>query len=196
MSFMGVILENGQSSVSLSTCSLVVTFTNLAGLAVILRYYAVYSRRTFLSLSSLLGFLSMSSLALYLHKIDDAPQIFHIVPFITISLFSFGFCVGWGPLPHLFLGEGLPLRIRGPAAGFITGVSWMANFVFVKSFIPLTGQFGYVKVLMGHAVVCGVGGLVLGQLYPEVTGKTDIELMGYYSSMYCNGKTKNAKKFK
>merc|ERR1712002_749266 len=100
-------------------------------------------RRILLNLSSSVMVLSISVLGLFFYianNPDDkklAEQI-DLVPVASLSIFVFGFSVGFGPIPWLMMSELFAPEIRSRASSLATSSNWALAFLVTNFFEDVT----------------------------------------------------------
>lgn len=107
----------------------------------------------------------------------------NLVPVVAIMLYIVSFSVGWGPVPFLFMGEGLPWSVRGNATGMAMALNWGSAFLVTKSFFWLSGYIGYGWVFIVYSMFTTAGGLLMEIYMPETLGKSITEMDTYYINL-------------
>lgn len=99
------------------------------------------------------------------------------VPLMSLILFTLAFSLGWGPIPWLFLGEGLPSQTRGMIGSIAATFNWACAFAVTQSFNSLVDLLGTHVVFWIFSANVIVSALVVYFCLPETKGRTleDIE---------------------
>lgn len=142
-------------------------------------------RRTLLRISTVICvpclLLTSFSLITKDYFIIDSHSFAHKIPVIAIYLFVFAFAVGWGPVPFLFMGEGLPSSIRGNATGKAVALNWAFAFLVTKYFKYITALLGYGWVFFVFAFCTLMAGIIIDIYMPETFGKSLEEMESFYN---------------
>lgn len=94
------------------------------------------------------------------------------LPLVSFMVYVVAFSLGWGPIPWLFMGEALPVKIRGPAASIVTALNWSCTFVITKTFPGMVELIGPSYVFYMFTGIMTFGTLFAFFLVPETRGKT------------------------
>lgn len=197
VAFTSIIFTRAKSSVDAGIASMANALINLITSIFVLPLFAKYPRKLFITISSQIMVVSLLSLSIYFWVLDSVNlnnisyRISTYIPSICISFFTFGIGVGWGPIPWVFISEGLPLKVRGIGAGIVSSVNWGFNFLTTKSFLWSTVNWGYSLTFFFYAVSLIIGSSLTLRTYPETFGLQNIELEKYYENLY---KRKNLEK--
>ena len=99
-------------------------------------------RRILLLSSSFLMVVSISTLGAYfyikenLNDVDTATKI-EAIPVVSLSVFIFGFSIGFGPIPWLMMSELFSPKVKGMASSTATLFNWTLAFCVTKFFADL-----------------------------------------------------------
>merc|ERR1711915_1031827 len=102
------------------------------------------------------------------------------IPMVGLLTYIFAFAFGWGPIPWVFLGEGLPSRVRGLAASLVVAINWGFAFVITKTFSWFNDSLGIHYTFMIYAVLTAIIYMFLEPSMPETFGKSVIEMDQLY----------------
>ncbi|XP_037089041.1 facilitated trehalose transporter Tret1-2 homolog [Pollicipes pollicipes] len=171
------------SSIDGNLCSVVVGLVNFGATFIANVMIDRLGRKVLLYISSSLMVASLAVLGAFFYVKEELPQQHALVtelgwlPLVSFMVFVVAFSVGWGPIPWLFLGEGLPGRIRGSAGSVATAFNWACTFVVTKTFNDLIHAVGAHGTFWLFGVCTAVGLLFTVGFMPETRGKTleDIE---------------------
>ncbi|XP_063604196.1 facilitated trehalose transporter Tret1-like [Penaeus indicus] len=94
------------------------------------------------------------------------------LPLVSFMVYVVAFSLGWGPIPWLFMGEALPVKIRGPAASIVTALNWSCTFVITKTFPGMVELIGPSYVFYMFTAIMTLATLFAFFLVPETRGKT------------------------
>lgn len=141
----------------------------------------IYGRRP-LSLFSGIGMsVCLMVLASYLHMVENGKVV--ATPVVPLMSFVFYFvtnAVGFLPLPFALAAELFPTKIRGTAAGFISGMGYLFSFVVIKIYPDLVAYYGIKGVFYCYGTMAVVGTLFVLILLPETKGKSLAQLEAYF----------------
>lgn len=142
-------------------------------------------RRTLLKISTVISVpcllsISFSLLTKGYFTLDSYSNV-HKISVIAIYLFVFSFATGWGPVPFLFMGEGLPSSIRGNATGKAVALNWAFAFLVTKFFKNISVFLGYGWVFLLFAFCTFMAGIILDIYMPETFGKSLEEMESFYN---------------
>ena len=185
--FMGLLLEKSASYVDLSTTSFI---TNMVNIIVVLstpKLPSLYSRKQIIKWSSQIMFLSNFLLGCYLFLRErNLPyaDALSLIPFLSFLFAGIGFQIGWGPIPWMFIGDGVPLKIRGDVASLATAVNWGFNFIVSKAFSIVASYLGYSSLLFFYAFSTFAGNFVIKWYLPETFGFTPGQIDTFYENSY------------
>lgn len=102
---------------------------------------------------------------------------------ISILLFFFFFGIGLGPMPWMFMGEGLPSKIRGPASAIAITFSMLSLFVILQTFNPLVSALGYHFSFFLFAAVAMICVVIVNLLAVETRGRSISQMDDYYNAL-------------
>ena len=98
----------------------------------------------------------------------------HFAPLAIVSVitFTFGFSVGFGPLPWVLVSELLPLSVRGKATGLCLIISYSSSAVVVGTYLELVELGSPWFVLWAYGLVSLTGAVFVLVFVPETRGKS------------------------
>ena len=185
--FMGIVLEKANSAIGTNITSLLTTVANMILVASTTKLPTLYSRRTLIKWSSQIIIIGHVALGFYLllrEKGSPLASLFTLVPFFSFAAYGIGFNLGWGPIPWMFIGDGLPIKIRGDVASLITAVNWGVNFVVSKTFSWGANYFGYSWLVCLYGFFTFIAMLIMQEHLPETFGFTSDQIDAYYKESY------------
>ncbi|XP_043196353.1 facilitated trehalose transporter Tret1-like [Amphibalanus amphitrite] len=170
------------STIDGNLCSVVVGLVNFGATFIANVMIDRLGRKILLYISSALMVASLAVLGGFFYLKDMTSQTELVaelgwLPLVSFMVFVVAFSVGWGPIPWLFLGEGLPSRIRGSAGSVATAFNWACTFVVTKTFTDMIHSIGAHGTFWVFGACTAVGLLFTIGFMPETRGKTleDIE---------------------
>lgn len=104
----------------------------------------------------------------------------YLVPVVALVTYMLCFSVAWGPVPWVFLGEGMPSQVRGKAAALVVAVSWASAFVTTKSFGWSLATLGSAATFLSYATVTATATALLRPAMPETFGRSSPEMDKLY----------------
>lgn len=99
---------------------------------------------------------------------------------VALVAFMLSFAIGWGPVPWVFIGEGMPSQVRGKAAAVVVAVNWAAAFVVTKTFAWCLASLGSAGTFLTYAVVTAAATALLRPAMPETFGRSSPEMDKLY----------------
>ncbi|KAK4292396.1 hypothetical protein Pmani_034840 [Petrolisthes manimaculis] len=166
--FASSILGGGGAAVLLGVVNFIGTFLGIFAVALV-------PRRRLLVFSSFVVVGALVILSLHFWMIgghvgqqeQDTNQsgVASYIPVIALLSYILGFAVGWGPVPWVFLGEGLPSAVRGKAAAGVVAVNWASAFIITKTFGWSLTSLGPHMTFLSYAVLTT---LLFAFLYPRL----------------------------
>ena len=98
----------------------------------------------------------------------------HFAPLAIVSLtvYNFGFSVGFGPLAWVLVSELLPLSVRGKATGLCMIISFLSSAVVVGTYLELAELGSPWFVLWAYGLVSLTGAVFVLVFVPETRGKS------------------------
>lgn len=171
------------SSIDGNLCSIVVGLVNFGATFIANVMIDRLGRKILLYISSSLMVFSLTVLGAFFYVKDTMPEKADLVkeigwlPLVSFMLFVVAFSVGWGPIPWLFLGEGLPGKIRGSAGSVATAFNWACTFFVTKTFTDMIHAIGAHGTFWTFGGCTALGLLFTAIFMPETKGKSleDIE---------------------
>ena len=100
------------------------------------------------------------------------------VPIILLVIYYAAFGIGLGPIPFMYLGEGLPNRIRGPATGIALTINTLVIVALLMTFNELIDSLGYSVLFTIFSIVTAILTMIILNLMQETKGLsiTDIDV--------------------
>ena len=184
---MGLLLERSVSFVDLSTTSFITNVANAIVVILTPKLPSLYSRKLIIKWSSQIMFVSNFSLGCYLfirEKNLPFADALSLIPFLSLLFAGIGFVIGWGPIPWMFIGDGVPLKIRGDVASLATAVNWGFSFIVSKTFSIVASYLGYSWLLFFYAFGTFAGNVVIKWYLPETFGFTPGQIDAFYRDSY------------
>ena len=99
----------------------------------------------------------------------------HFAPIsiVSVTVYTFGFSVGFGPLSWVLVSELLPLSVRGKATGLCMVVTFVSSTVVVGTYLELAHELvNPWLVLWTYALVSLAGSVFVQVFIPETKGKS------------------------
>lgn len=104
----------------------------------------------------------------------------YLVPVVALLAYMVSFALGWGPVPWVFLGEGMPSQVRGKAAALVVSANWAFAFVVTKTFGWSLASLGSAYTFLGYAVMTVAAIVILRPALPETFQKSTAEMDRLY----------------
>ncbi|MPC26698.1 Facilitated trehalose transporter Tret1 [Portunus trituberculatus] len=104
----------------------------------------------------------------------------YLVPVVALLAYMVSFALGWGPVPWVFLGEGMPSQVRGQAAALVVSANWTFAFVVTKTFRWSLDSLGSANTFLSYAVMTAAAVLILRPYMPETFKKSTAEMDRLY----------------
>lgn len=103
---------------------------------------------------------------------------------LTLLLFYFiTSSIGFLPLPFALAAELFPTKIRGTAAGLISGIGYFFNFVAVKVYPDMVLYLGRSGTFCFYGSMALIGTIFVYILLPETKGKSLKEIEEYFGKI-------------
>lgn len=102
------------------------------------------------------------------------------MPVAALVVYMLSFSVAWGPVPWVFVGEGMPSQVRGKAAAVVVAVNWASAFVVTKSFAWCLASLGSATTFLAYAVITSIATILLRPAMPETFGRSAPEMDKLY----------------
>lgn len=174
------IFEAAGSSVDSNLCSIIVGVVNLAATLMANVLIDRLGRRVLLIVSSVMMCASLFTLGAFFYirqsyensDQESAASRLGWLPLVCFMVYVVAFSLGWGPVPWLYLGEGLPSRIRGPAGSCAAAFSWVCTFVVTKTFNDMQHALGAAGVFWLFGAVTLAGLLFVVPVLTEMKGRS------------------------
>ncbi len=141
-------------------------------------------RRVLLLSSGAALMLSNILLGLYFFILDHDLVSAKISWFAILSLilYNVSYALGWGAIPWNALGELLPARASGSAAGVASAFHWIIAFIVTLTFLPAQQAFNTYCVFWFFAAICLVGMVTVYMFLPETRGKSLEEIQRHFQN--------------
>lgn len=171
--FTSNILDAGEDGLDPGTASTLIGVVNFIGTFVGMFALAIYKRRFLLRLSTVVvvGPLLILSLFFWAQEaggtMSALTKTLNLVPILALLVYMVGFALGWGPIPWVFLGEGMPSRVRGIAVAAVIAVNWASAFLVTKTFGWCMESLGAHNTFLGYAVLTAISSILIHQALPE-----------------------------
>ncbi|XP_064083568.1 facilitated trehalose transporter Tret1-like [Macrobrachium nipponense] len=181
--YSSTIFEAGGDGLDPNTASTLLGIVNFLGVFVSMYFCATCKRRYILALSTYALLISLSVISAFFWMHESAPAFsksLSFVPVVALLAYIFGFSIGWGPVPWIFLGEGIPSRVRGVAVAVIIAINWGSAFVVTKTFQWSISLLGIHYTFFTYALITGVAGAFIHRSMPETFGKSVAEMDSFY----------------
>lgn len=127
--------------------------------------------------------LCLLPLALYI-KLKEYGTIrgenLSIIPLFLLLMYFVTSSIGFLPLPFALAAELFPTKVRGTAAGLISGIGYFFNFTAVKIYPNMVKYFGRSGVFCFYGAVAFIGTIFVVCLIPETKGKSLQEIEEYF----------------
>lgn len=104
----------------------------------------------------------------------------YLMPVVALVAYMLCFAVGWGPVPWVFLGEGMPSQVRGKAAATVVAVNWASAFVVTKTFGWSLATLGSAATFLSYAAFTAAAAALLRPAMPETFGRSTPEMDKIY----------------
>lgn len=143
--------DGGGAAVLLGVVNFIGTFLGIIGVAML-------PRRRLLIFSSLvvIGALVVLGLHFWINGEGEVTGALRFIPVGALLSYILGFAVGWGPVPWVFLGEGLPSAVRGKAAAGVVAINWASAFIITKTFGWSLTNLGSHVTFLSYAVITSI----------------------------------------
>lgn len=132
------------------------------------------NRKMFLIMSSLGMMICLVGLGMFFHlkTILINNSYLSFIPLSSTILYMIFFCIGFGPIPWMLLGELFSPEIKGFATGVSILVNWSSAFIVTFSFPLLNAAYGSHIAFYILGGIMGVATLFVYFAIPETRGKT------------------------
>ena len=178
------IFEHAGSSMNSNLSTVIIGVVNILSTFVANILIDRLGRKVLLLISTVFMFLSLISLGTYFYlkevlsnedKTGEWKEIVNDLgwlPLVSLMTYVVAFSLGWGPLPWLFVGEGLPNKVRGPGGSLVTVCNWTCGFLVTKTFPGMVSQLGAFGVFFMFACIMFLALLFTIFIFPETKGKS------------------------
>ena len=98
----------------------------------------------------------------------------HFTPLLIVSVivYTFGFSMGWGPIPWILVSELLPLSVRGKATGLCMIVSYLSSTIVVGFYLQYVELVTLWFAMWTFSIVSVAGSVFVLIFIPETKGKS------------------------
>ena len=191
------IFKMANTSLDSNLCSVVIGSVNICSTFIANLLIDKLGRKALLMISTILIILSLIPLGVYFYmmevlaKQDKTGEWGATVadlgwlPLACVMSYVVAFSLGWGPIPWLFVGEGIPNKVRGPGGSLVTVTNWFCGFLVTKVFPGMIVAFGAYGVFFMFAFIMFLALLFTIFLFPEIRGKTLEEIEDIMSRGRC-----------
>eukprot|EP00808_Paulinella_micropora_P008079 g63245.t1 len=100
----------------------------------------------------------------------------------AVVAWVFFFSISWGPLPWCIAPELFPLRIRATAMSLGVFCNWVADWLVVAGFVPLTSALGNHGAVWCYVPVCLFAAVLVYLCVPETAGKSLEDIQSLYDN--------------
>ncbi|CAL4152313.1 unnamed protein product, partial [Meganyctiphanes norvegica] len=175
----GAGVDGDKASMLLGVCNMLATLLGITLLG-------MYNRKILIKWSSQGVLVSLLTLSMYFIAREKGgywttlSESVSFIPLVGLLTYIFAFAVGWGPIPWVFLGEGLPSSVRGLATSVVVAVNWGFAFVITKTFSWFIDSLGIHYTFMIYAVLTAICQMFLESSMPETFGKSVMEMDQLY----------------
>ncbi|KAG7173005.1 Facilitated trehalose transporter Tret1-like 4 [Homarus americanus] len=173
VSFTSTILDTGKEGTSNSSSTFLLGVVNVLGTFVTLFLLARIKRRYLLFVSTVMIVASLLTLSLFFWAkeaggyISIMAKTLYLVPTLALVAYMFASSLGWRIIPWVFLGEGMPSRVRSNGVAMAVAVHWASSFLITKTFGWCMSSLGAHNTFLGYAVLTSVSYLLLHRNMPE-----------------------------
>ena len=126
-------------------------------------------RRPPLIIGTLLAFLSLGFIGL-LFSLRLQGGVAHAAMLVLMVIYIAGYSISLGSLFWLMIAEIYPLKARGQAMSFVTGIQWAANFLVAVTFLSILHSFGPADTFWLYGLMCLIACLFVSLKVPETKG--------------------------
>lgn len=184
--FASSILDAGGEGTDSSSSSVLLGIVNFLGTFVGIFAIIKYKRRSLLKASTVVLVVSLLTLSLFFWAqeagghITTVAKTLYVVPIIALLAYMIGFSVGWGPIPWVFMVEGIPSLVRGKAVAVVVAINWASAFLVTKSFSWSMSTLGAHNTFLGYAVATFISAILLHRTMPETLGQSAAQMGRLY----------------
>ncbi|XP_068212265.1 facilitated trehalose transporter Tret1-2 homolog [Palaemon carinicauda] len=181
--YSSTIFEAGGDSLDPNTASTLLGLVNFLGVFVSMYFCATSKRRYTLALSTYALLICLSIISAFFWLQESAPAMsksLSFVPVVALLAYILGFSLGWGPVPWIFISEGIPSNIRGLAVSVIVAINWGSASLVTKTFQWSISILGIHYTFFIYAVITGISGALIHRTMPETFGLSTAEMDNLY----------------
>ena len=113
-----------------------------------------------------------SGMEAVMDEVETCNPRFAPLAISSLIIYTFGFSVGWGPLPWVLMSELLPLSVRGIASGTCLIVSYVSSTVVVGVYPEYVELVNPWMAVWTFAVISLSGSAFVLVFIPETKGKS------------------------
>lgn len=131
-------------------------------------------RKIFLSLSGGIMFICLGGIGFFFQQKESDVDVSNIgwLPLSCLLLYIVGFCLGYGPIPWMIMGELFTPELKGVASGIAVLTNWFLTFVVTKSFDSMVAAFGISGTFFTFMAFVFAGLVFVQVVLPETRGKS------------------------
>ncbi|XP_064104636.1 facilitated trehalose transporter Tret1-2 homolog isoform X1 [Macrobrachium nipponense] len=150
-------------------------------------YCAVkYARRSMIARSSIGVTVCLSVLSAFFWAKESGGSLavvikeYTFIPLLALMAFKCSLSLGWGPVPWVYIREGLPSSVRGVGASLIVTTSWISAFAVTKTFQWSVSLLGIHTTFLCYAVLTFFNGYVIQRFMPETHRQSAAQMDRFY----------------
>lgn len=170
-------------------CTIMIAVINIIVTLVGAEVHSRYDRKQTLMVSTMFVVNILCMLGLYYMVLTNGGNYTawaegnRHIPVVLLLLYSAAHGLGLGPIPYMYLSEGLPTNIRGPATGIAMTISTIVIVMILMSFNVVVASLGYTMtfVLMS-AVTTIIAAVVLSHMQ-ETRGLSISDVDSHYEKL-------------
>ncbi|KAF2367556.1 Major facilitator sugar transporter-like [Trinorchestia longiramus] len=180
------LFEQLGTSIDPAYCTVMIAIVSMITAVVTSEIHSRFNRKPTLVVSTVLSSLSELFIGLFLlaksgegavKEWADANSAWGL---FTVLFFYVSFNVGLGPIPWIYMGEGIPSKVRGPASAISGTATMLFMFISMQIFDPLTDFLGLHCSLILLAVSSFFVTVLGSFIMFETKGKTVSQIDGHY----------------
>lgn len=94
------------------------------------------------------------------------------IPLVSLTLFTFFFCLGLGPLPWAVVGEMFPANVKALSSSLASSFCFTLTFIITKFFTNVSDILGTHSAFWVFSTCCFVGLIFIALTIPDTRGMT------------------------
>lgn len=175
----GAGIDDGTAQMLLGACNMIATLIGIGMLGTYQRKYLLRKSNQGLlaSFAVLILFFTAKELG---GSWAAMVESFSFLSVVAVLTYIFTFAVGWGPIPWVFSGEGLPSRVRGVASSLTIATSWAFAAVITKTFSMFNESLGIHYTFTIYALLTAICYTILDPYIPETFQKSPLDMDKFY----------------